>query len=201
MIRSRFAVLLVFFFTACAGFAQSNDVAVSFGGTFSPGVSGLPFCEAILVCPTTPLGRSVDPSFSVEGTIAHRLANFRLASLHLELPVMFATSRNTGFLEPDFSTFFFTPSLKLKFLPSSGVSPFVSAGGGLARFNNNPTSDTRGAFQVGGGLDFKTRLPLLGFRIETRDFITGRPGIPSFTTITSDHLHNVFVGGGITLHF
>jgi hypothetical protein len=114
---------------------------------------------------------------------------------------MVATSRNTGFLEPNFSTFFFTPSLKLKFLPSSGVSPFVSAGGGLARFGNNPTSDTRGAFQVGGGVDIKTRLPLLGFRIETRDFLTGRPGIPSFTTITSDHLHNIFVGGGITLHF
>ena len=34
-----------------------------------------------------------------------------------------------------------------------------------------------------------------------RDFITGRPGTPAFTTITSDHLHNLFVGGGITLHF
>jgi hypothetical protein len=201
MIRSRFAVLLVFLFLASAVFAQSNDVAVSFGATFSPGVTGLPFCEAIPVCATNPVSRSVNPSFSVEGTYAHRLANFRLASLHVELPVMYTTSRNTGFFEPNFSTVFFSPSLKLKFLPSSGVSPFVSAGGGLARFNDNPTSDTRGAFQLGGGLDIKTRLPLLGFRIETRDFITGRPGVPSFVTITSDHLHNIFVGGGITLHF
>ncbi|HEX3155735.1 MAG TPA: hypothetical protein VHV32_13985 [Candidatus Angelobacter sp.] len=201
MIRRHFAVLLVFFFIAYAGFAQSNDVAVSFGGTFSPGLTGAPFCEAIPVCPTTPVSRSLAPSFAVEGAYAHRLANFRLASLHLELPVMFTTSRNTGFLEPNFSTFFFTPSLRLKFLPSSGVSPFVSAGGGLVRFNDEPTSDTRGAFQLGGGLDIKTRLPLLGFRIETRDFVTGRPGIPSFTSITSDHLHNIFVGGGITLHF
>jgi hypothetical protein len=201
MDRNHFAVLLVFLFLASAGFAQSNDVAVSFGGTFSPGVTGLPFCEAIPVCPTNPISRSVNPSFSLEGTYAHRLANFRLASLHLELPVMFATSRNTGFLEPNFSTFFFTPSLRLKLLPSSGVSPFVSAGGGLARFGDNPTSDTRGAFQVGGGVDFKTRLPLLGFRIETRDFITGRPGVPSFTTITSNHLNNLFVGGGVMFHF
>ncbi|HEY2113920.1 MAG TPA: hypothetical protein VGJ51_02445 [Candidatus Angelobacter sp.] len=201
MIRFRFAVLLVSLFIASAAFAQSNDVAVSFGGTFSPGLTGQPICEAILVCPAGPVSRSLTPAFSVEGAYAHRLANFRLASLHLELPVMFATSRNTGFLDPDFSTFFFTPSLRLKFLPSSGISPFFSAGGGLARFNSNTASDTRGAFQLGGGVDIKTRLPLLGFRIETRDFITGRPGIPSFASITSDHLHNLFVGGGVTLHF
>jgi hypothetical protein len=54
---------------------------------------------------------------------------------------------------------------------------------------------------MGGGVDFKTRLPLLGFRFEVRDFMTSRPGIPAFSSITSDHLHNLFVGGGITLHF
>ncbi|MGZ4842971.1 MAG: hypothetical protein ACXV5J_14555 [Candidatus Angelobacter sp.] len=201
MARSRFAVLLIFLFLASAGFAQQNDVAVSFGGTFSPGLTGLPICEAIPVCPTNPVSRSVDPGFSVEGAYAHRMANFRLASLHLELPVMFSTSRKTDVFGTGFSTFFFTPSLRLNLLPSSGVSPFVSAGGGLARFKESSTSDDRGAFQVGGGLDFKTRLPLLGFRVEARDFITGRPGTPAFTTITSDHLHNLFVGGGITLHF
>ena len=201
MVRNRLAVLLVFLFLASAGFAQSNDVAVSFGGTFSAGVSGLQFCEAIPVCPTNPVPRSPTPSFSVEGAYAHRLANFKLASLHLELPVMFATSRNTGNLQRGFTSVFFTPSVKLKFLPSSAVSPFLSAGGGLARFNDHPDSDTKGAFQVGGGLDFKTRLPLLGFRIEARDFMTGRPNTSSFTTITSDHVHNIFVGGGITFHF
>lgn len=198
MSENRFAVLLVFFFTACAAVAQSNDVAVSLGGTFSPGAKGLPICEAIITCPTTSVNRSVTPAFSIEGAYAHRLANFRLASLHVELPLMFSTARNAGLLTPNFSTLFFTPSVKLKLLPSSGVSPFVSAGGGFARFNNSPTSDIRGAFQVGGGLDFKTRLPLLGFRIEARDFITGSP---SFSTLTNNHLNNLFVGGGITLHF
>ena len=198
MIRSRFAVLLVFFFLASASFAQSNDVAVSFGGTFSPGAEGPAQCEAILNCPAGIVSRSVDPGFSVEGTYAHRLANFRVVSLHLELPFMFSPTRKSEFLGSNFSTFFFTPSLRLKFLPSSGVSPFVSAGGGLGRFKEGPTSDNHGAFQVGGGLDFKTRLPLLGFRIETRDFIAGAP---SFSTLTNNHLNNLFVGGGITLHF
>ncbi len=202
MIRSRFAVLLVFFFTACAGFAQSNDVAVGFGGTFSPELTGSSICEAIPVCPPSPTGRSVDPSFSVEGTFAHRVANFRVASLHVELPVMFATSRRTdALIGSGFSSVFFTPSVKLKLLPGSGISPFFSAGGGLAHFKENSFSDNRGAFQLGGGLDIKTRLPLLGFRIEARDFITGRPSVPSFDSISSDRLHSIFVGGGITLHF
>ena len=198
MIRSRFAVLLVSIFLASAAFAQSNDVAVTFGGTFSPGAEGPAVCEAILICPTGIVSRGVDPAFAIEGTYAHRLANFRVASLHLELPFMFTPTRKTGFLSPDFSTFFFTPSLRLKFLPSSGVSPFVSAGGGLGRFKQGSTSDNHGAFQVGGGLDFKTHLPLLGFRIEARDFVTGAP---SFSSLTNNHLNNLFVGGGVVFHF
>lgn len=198
MAGNRFAVLVVLFLLASAGFAQQNDVAVSFGGTFSPGAEGPAQCEARPTCPTGIVSRSVDPSFSVEGAYAHRLANFRVASLHLELPVMFSFKRKSEFLGQDFSSLFFTPSLKLKFAPTSAISPFVSAGGGLGRFKETSTSDNHGAFQVGGGLDFKTRLPLLGFRIEARDFITGAP---SFSSLTNDHLHNLFVGGGITLHF
>jgi hypothetical protein len=202
MSGNRFAVTVVFLLIASAGFAQSNDVAVSFGGTFSPGVKGQAVCEALPSCPTGIVDRSIDPGFSIEGAYAHRLANFRVASLHLELPVLFSPSRNTGSLSAsDFSSFFVTPSLKLKLLPSSGISPFVSVGGGLARFKEDSFSNNKGAVQYGGGLDFKTRLQLLGFRIEARDFMTGRPGIPAFSSITSDHLHNLFVGGGITLHF
>src|ERR1041384_8743796 len=93
MIRLRFAVLLVFFFTAWAVFAQSNDVAVSFGGTFSPELTGLTICEAIPVCPTSPTGRSVDPSFSVEGTIAYRLENFRVAFFSFYFFVVFFSHR------------------------------------------------------------------------------------------------------------
>jgi hypothetical protein len=203
MSGNRFVVAVVFLLVASAGFAQSNDLAVSFGGTFSPGLKGQAVCEALPSCPTGIVGRSIDLGFSVEGAYAHRLANFRVASLHLELPVSFSPSRSTGLIigSSDFSSFFVTPSLKLKLLPSSGISPFVSVGGGLARFKEDSFSNNKGAVQYGGGVDFKTRLPLLGFRFEVRDFMTSRPGIPAFSGITSDHLHNLFVGGGITLHF
>ena len=154
-------------------------------------------------CPTTPIDHTFGPAFSVEGAYAHRLANFKVASLHLEVPILFAPSRTTDSIlgSSDFSTFFLTPALKVKFLPSSGISPFISAGGGFDRFKEGSTTANGGAFQVGGGLDFKTRLPLLGFRLEVRDFITGRPGILSFSAVSSDHVHNVFAGGGITLRF
>jgi hypothetical protein len=188
---------------AGVGFAQSNDVAVSFGATFAPSVMGPPVCEAIPVCPTNPVSHGVGPGFSLVGAYSHRLINLKEASLHLELPVMFAPSlqASTALFNPDFSSFYFTPSIKLKFLPGSGISPFVSAGGGFAHFKESSISDNRGAFQFGGGLDFKTRLPLLGFRVEVRDFLTGRPGTPSFIGVTSDHLNSIFAGGGVTLHF
>jgi hypothetical protein len=53
-------------------------------------------------------------------------------------------------------------------------------------------------FRWAAGLDFKTNLPLLGFRIEARDFVAGPP---SFSSLTNSHLNNLFVGGGIVFHF
>jgi len=190
-------------FLAVSAFGQSNDIAVTFGATFSPSVSGTPICEAIPVCPAGPVNHSVEPGFSLVGAYSHRLINLKAASLHLELPVMFAPSRtaDTALFNPDFSSFYFTPSLKFKLAPDSGISPFISVGGGVAHFSEASTSNNKGAFQVGGGVDFKTRLPLLGFRFEVRDFITGIPGTPSFAGVSSDHLQSIFVGGGITLHF
>jgi hypothetical protein len=40
MFRLRFAVTAGFLFVASAAFAQSNDIAASFGGTFGPGAKG-----------------------------------------------------------------------------------------------------------------------------------------------------------------
>ena len=52
------------------------------------------------------------------------------------------------------------------------------------------------------GLDFKTGLPLLGFRAEVRDFLTGVPTFNSgFLTQTGLHHHNILAGGGIVLRF
>jgi hypothetical protein len=199
MLKSLLLAGVLAFASGC--FAQSNEVAVSFGGVFSPSVKQL--CEALVTCPATPSDRSIAPAFAIAGEVSHRLVNLHLASLHLELPAMSVPSRpapSQGGFNSNFSSFFFTPSLKLK-LSAAGISPFVSVGGGLAHFSEDSVGDNRGAFQVGGGLDFKTPLPLLGLRFEVRDFMTGRPGTPSFSAVTSDRLHTVFAGAGVTLHF
>ncbi len=116
--KSSLSIIGCFVF-AMPGFAQSNDVAVTFGATFSSSVTGLPICEAVPVCPAGPVDHSVEPGFSLVGAYSHRLINVKAASLHLELPVMFAPSRkaDTARFNPDFSSFYFTPSLKLKLLP------------------------------------------------------------------------------------
>lgn len=160
-------------------------------------------CPVGVVCTSVPpTNTSLSPAFAVEGTFAHRIANFKVVSFHVELPVMAAPNRSSDPLDTSsISAVFFTPSVKLKLAPSAGISPFFSAGGGFGHFSQASISDTKGAFQIGGGLDFKTRLPLLGFRIEARDFLTAPPNIPAFASVTNGHISNLFVGGGITLHF
>ena len=98
----------------------------------------------------------------VEGNLAHRLANLHVASFHLELPLLGSPNRTAP--GTSFSSIFFTPGVKVKFsLPL--LSPFLSVGGGLAHFSTGTNvggSSTTGAFQVGGGVDVNTPIPLIG---------------------------------------
>src|SRR5262249_3358122 len=149
---------------------------------------------------------------SYEGVIAHRIENLHLASFYLELPVVGIPSRTVrhATLLPgsanvfqSYSSIFFTPGLRLKFAVP-GISPFVSVGGGFAHFSpdtsslgTTPSSSTTGAFQVGGGVDLGTPIPLLRLRGEVREFYTGNP----FSSSLEMSRHNIFVGGGLVLHF
>jgi hypothetical protein len=125
-----------------------------------------------------------------------------LASLHLELPVLGTPTRSIveGPFRQNYSSLYFTPGLKLK-VTVPFLSPFVSVGGGFARYSTDSSgnltttsSTTAGVFQIGGGLDFSLPIPFLGFRVEARDFHTG----------SSDFKigrNNVFAGAGIVLKF
>jgi hypothetical protein len=79
-------------------------------------------------------------------------------------------------------------------------------GGGWARYSQNGFNTNKAAIGYGGGLDFKTGLPLLGFRAEVRDFVTGdflNGSIGSAIAQNSSglHHHNILAGGGIVLRF
>lgn len=109
---------------------------------------------------------------------------------------------------------FVTPGLRAKLLPGASISPFVSVGGGWARYSLGPASNNKGALEFGGGVDFKTGIPLLGFRAEVRDFVTSEPRFDlGFSSVTGFpvagsqdlqggfHRNNVLVGGGAVFSF
>ena len=209
MVLRRLAVLLflVFAFSSCL-YGQKADLAFSAGATFASDAHEVENLVCFSAPCPTPLTISTRHQVFFETTGAFRLANFKVASLHLELPVGFMPAAGfVNFIGLHISSLFVTPSLRLKFLPGSAVSPFLSAGGGFAHYHVTDETSDRGALQFGGGFDFKAGIPLLGFRVEARDFVTGQPnfGIIESTFVQNQkdtgRRHNVFAGGGVVLRF
>jgi hypothetical protein len=195
-------LLLLCSFVPFSAVAQQNELSLTFGGTLTVSAKGTPSCEAILVCPTTPVNVDVNPGFSFSGSFARRFSDLRAASLYAEFPVMATPSRSgPGLFGDSFSSVFFTPSIRAQLVPSAAISPFVSGGFGLAHYSGDGSGDTQWAFQLGGGIDFKTPLPHLGLRVEAHDFLTGRPSILPLANITAGHLQQVYAGAGVVLKF
>ena len=191
----------LFFFSLVFSFsifcsAQSNDIAFSVGGVFSPDSGPTNIACTQIIGQICSGSLQTKASVAYEGTLAHRLLNIHLASLHVELPVMGTPNRDvSGFFSGSYSSVFVTPGLRLR-ISWPGFSPFVSVGGGLAHFSalGSGSGNTTGAFQVGGGVDISTPIPLIGLRAEVREFHTGNPNF-------STNNQNLFVGGGIVLKF
>ncbi|HVG92112.1 MAG TPA: hypothetical protein VNB54_11535 [Alphaproteobacteria bacterium] len=197
----RFSILLVILCVSTFAVAQKADAAFVLGGSFVSDTNG-----TVLTIPATV---HTDHHIFLEGALGIRLLNAQLVSLHAELPVAGIPSQAltikgvAGTLD-HLGTTFITPGLRLKFAPVAPISPWVSVGGGWAHYSLNTagTTENKGALQFGGGLDFKTNLPVLGFRAEVRDFLTGVPTFNSgFLTETGLHHHNILAGGGIVLRF
>lgn len=205
----RFLVLFVILCASTLALAQKADVAFVAGGSFVSDTN-----VTILSAPNVADTLKTNNHLFLEGALGVRLVNARLVSLHLDVPfagipsqkITFASDPST--VVDHLSTLFITPGLKLKVLPGAPISPWVAAGGGWARFSTDSGIRTNdGVFEYGGGLDFKSGLPLLGFRAEIRDFVTGDPqfGIVSVASgngnDSSFHHHNLMAGGGIVLRF
>jgi len=175
--------------------AAQNEIGVLAGGMFT---SEAP--PQSIACPiggTCPPPRATNSNrIAYEGVFAHRLVNFHLAGIHLELPVVGVPTRSlvAAGLRQDFSTLYVTPGLRLQVgLPF--LSPFVAAGGGLAHYSGTTSVDssTVGVFQVGGGFDFSV-IPVLKFRAEVREFHNGTPNF-------NVGPNNLFAGAGLVLKF
>lgn len=208
------ATLLVF--AASSAFAQKNELAVLAGANFT---SSRDFSVPLpLGAPGPSVGigsYSFGHNVTYEAAYAHRFVDAKLFALSVEAPFVGATSisvktSNATVLPPkDYSAFYFTPGLRLTAFSLAGISPWVSVGGGLARFgpsnklldgtlNPNSNANTTAAVQFGGGVDVKF-LPHLALRGEVRDFYTGVPHLNDGST--SDRAHNVIVSGGLVFHF
>src|SRR5215469_4792509 len=185
MLAQRLPVVLsvLFLFVSTCCLAQKADVAFTLGGTFvsDSNVNVFLVCPGP-VCPNSTATIQNGHHIYLEGTPALQLIGLKVVSLHLEIPIagipshsVHLTSTITSGNLGNLSSVFVTPALRLKVLPTSSISPFVSLGGGLAHYSLDNGSNNKGVLQYGGGLDFKTGIPLLGFRAEVRDFVSGDP--------------------------
>ena len=109
----------------------------------------------------------------------------------------------------NYQAFFVTPVIRASLFPGSGISPWVSVGGGFGHFNENSslefggpnpgeTGTSTGVFQVGLGLDVRL-LRSFSLRGQVRDFYSGVPELNVDTGKTRQHKY--FVGGGVVWHF
>src|SRR5215471_12073618 len=222
MTKQVFVLVVLWCVTPFSALAQKADVAFVVGASFTSDSNIRVSCPGTIPCiiglPVEGFG-TIHPDHHIffEGALGVRLLDAKLASLHLELPVAGIPSQpltvkvlsvlsTTPF--DHLSSVYVTPAIRVKLLPAASFSPWGSIGGGVAHFSSDSgISTNKGALEFGGGVDIKSGIPLLGFRAEVRDFLTGDPTIPGIaavsgiTTESGLHRHNLLVGGGVVLRF
>ena len=198
--RKLFLISTLVLWLGLSAFAQKNELALAAGAKITPTVG------------TAPNQTTFSTGFSYEANYAAELAQVPMFALHLEVPFVGAPTTNLTssnlLAVSSYNAFFVTPALRLKFMPGSPASPWISAGYGLGHFSPgsttlsgttvNTTTTNKGTAQAGIGMDIHPPLSPLAFRMEVRDFYTG---IPNLNTVTIKVRHNLFVGGGVVFRF
>ena len=192
----RFVVAAVLACVCLAGLlaqAQKNEFAAEVAGAF-PSANNLSF----------------DPAVGYQLNYAHRLIGVPGVGLYVEVPFVagFSNTRTLASLHngQNYSSLYFTPGLKVKFVPGFFVSPYLAGGLGVAHFHSSTTSASENDFagDIGGGLDIKV-FPHLSLRGEVRDFITSTPGLNLSVlgqlTSLSGNTNNIVTSGGIVIRF
>jgi hypothetical protein len=141
------------------------------------------------------------------------LKTFGIFGMYAELPVAIYPRMDLNTyvnqIPKDIGALFVTPSVRVNIFATDSVTPWVSVGGGYARFRESPvrnfsgpnpgaTGTNTGVVQFGGGLDVWV-WRRWGARFEVRDFYSG---LPDYTVDTSvSRQHNYYVGGGVIHRF
>jgi opacity protein-like surface antigen len=118
-------------------------------------------------------------------------------------------SSNIGSATKNFASLYVTPGVRLKFFPTSRISPYAVVGGGYGDYEQsttlrdgqpNPASRqlARGVFDFGAGVDVHV-WRWVALRGEARDFYTGAPAY-NLASISGGQ-HNVAISGGFVLRW
>lgn len=187
--------------------AQNNEISLTAGAT----AQNENLFEQVPII----LGVRTGASFTFQGAYSRRIFDARVAALYFDVPLIIIPE--TKFDTPvvsfprDFSSYFFTPGVKLKFIPGAKFSPYAAAGVGFARLNPSDLrkdgqpldvggdfSQTYGAYSIAGGLDIRVN-SFLSVRGEVRDVRTGSPEFN--INLFEDREHYLITTTGIVLRF
>ena len=195
--------LLLFAALAAVCFAQEdsahkNELALGLGGL-------------------TALSRSDTPRLDTGSGVAfqvnygRRFFKGRKVALYGEINALANPLRDVSSSVPtathDFASLYLTPGIRVKFLPTSRISPFALVGGGYAdyeqsttRIDGQPNSVSRelarGVVDFGAGVEVHV-WRFLALRGEARDFYSGSPAY-NIATISGGQ-HNVVATGALVL--
>ena len=197
---------------------ERNEVGLVIGGIVTPGQTLSPGASLTgpggTVLPNREL--SLDSSLTLGAEYDHAFALKEKFGIDggvdfLASPSDVKLSQQTRNAIGQYAFIFLTPHVRLKFNPAGAFSPWLSFGGGYARFlekappaapSFRPGTNT-GTFVFGGGVDTRTLVRVLkipvGFRIEVRDFYSGLPNYNQ--KVTANLQNNLAFTGGLLIRF
>lgn len=205
-------VLLFSGLLPCAHSQSKNEVGLVIGATTTP--SQTLFQGGTSVGPTGDL--TFNASLALGAEYDRRFATVKRLAIYggvdyLASPLDVKLSHPPSGVSPEYAYEFLTPHVRVKFHPAGRIAPWLSFGGGYARFlEKAPSTSTSfrpgtntGTLEFGAGIDTRSvvrvlRIPI-GFRFEVRDFYSG---VPNYNRpINASLQNNVVFTGGLLIRF
>ena len=200
--KTNLALLLSFAAVCAAQESKDHNNELAFG------LGGIPA-----------LSQSDSPSLAAGSGIAfqvnygRRLLESNTVALFGEINFVASPLRDVssvvGTATHDFASLYVTPGIRLKFRPSSRISPYAVVGGGYVDYeqsvkqidgqpNQAPRELARGVFDFGAGVDVQV-WRFVALRGEARDFFTGAPNY-NVASISGGQ-HNIIATGALVLRW
>ncbi len=198
------AVLLVpFAIILCRGqeLAPKNELGFTLGGILS--LSRSTSQESLDLGAGTAYGVNYGRKF----------VSFKKVALYGEVNFLASPQRdvssNVNSATKNFASLYVTPGIRLKFFPTSAISPYAMIGGGYGDYeqsttrlngqpNTAPRELARGVFDFGAGVDVHV-WRWIALRADARDFYTGSPAF-NLSTISGGQ-NNVAISGGFVVRW